>query len=174
MRKVLAAVIILSLGLFSGSCGTQENAGPGSRGESPGGVKRIYFRLKHLGTEDYTSLDDLAGKPVLIDFWATWCPPCRSAIPYVEKLDREYGEKVHVIGINLDSNPETARKFIQNKGEGYLQLEGYGTRTPSEYGVRGIPSFFVLDASGNIVKSYVGFSMNYYEEWKEVIDGLQE
>ena len=130
------------------------------------------FELKNLGPEETVALADLKGMPVFIDFWASWCPPCRAATPDVQKLHSFFGEKIKVIGINLDNSPQAALDYIRKSASGYMQLEGYGSDVASRYGVSGIPAFFILDASGNLVKKYVGYSSDYYDEWVSIIEGL--
>ncbi|MFH1415819.1 MAG: TlpA disulfide reductase family protein [Elusimicrobiota bacterium] len=127
------------------------------------------FTLKKLNDDGVLSLSELRGKPVFIDFWATWCPPCRSAMPYVEKLHNLMEDKIHVIGINLDRNPADAEKFLKKNPSEYLQLSGSGTDVGAQYGVRGIPAFFILNREGELVTNYVGFSPQYYEEWVSII-----
>jgi thiol-disulfide isomerase/thioredoxin len=131
------------------------------------------FNLKELGSERrYVSLSSLRGTPVFIDFWASWCPPCRQSIPYVEELYEKYKGKVQFIGINLDRNSDAALDFIKKNSMSYLQLDGTGSDAPSKYGVRGIPSFFIIDKEGNIVKNYSGFSYGHYQDWIAVLDKL--
>lgn len=140
----------------------------------PLSVSENNFNLKEFGSTKYMKLSDFAGKPVFIDFWATWCPPCRYATPYVKKIDMEFKDNVQVIGISLDNNISVAQNYIGKNSVGYLQLEGAGTDVPRQYGVSGIPAFFIIDAQGEIVKKYVGFSPKYYDEWVEVLASLIE
>src|SRR4029450_1084850 len=74
-----------------------------------------------------------AGTPVLVDFWAPWCAPCRTIAPVVEELSREYDGKLKVVKMNVDDNP----------------------KTPSQYGVRGIPTLLVIQG-GQVKEQLVG------------------
>lgn len=136
--------------------------------------KEFTFSLKKLGGKEYISSADFAGQPLFVDFWASWCPPCRQSTPYVEKLHNKFKDKVHVVGINLDHNTSSAQDFIKKSSIGYLQLEGTGSDVPAKYGVSGIPAFFIIDGNGKIVKKYVGFGSGYYDEWVQIISDLVE
>lgn len=132
------------------------------------------FNLKELGTSNYVKLSNFRGKPVFIDFWASWCPPCRQSAPYIEKLYTEFKGEVKVIGINLDRNVSSAMDFLKKNSIKFLQLEGHGEDVSAKYRVRGIPAFFIIDSDGNIVKKYSGYSPAYYNEWVKVLKNLIE
>ena len=106
------------------------------------------------------SLKDFRGKVIILDFWATWCPPCRQEIPLFVDLYSQYKEKgFEIIGIALDQEGEKVVKpFSQNYNIKYPILIG-GEEVSEVYGgIRGIPTTFVIDRKGNIVKKYVGFT----------------
>jgi thioredoxin 1 len=89
--------------------------------------------LVHVNDKNFISEVINADLPVLVDFWATWCGPCRSISPIVEELAKEYSGKVKVTKLNVDENPAT----------------------PSQYGVRGIPTL-ILFKGGKILEQIVG------------------
>lgn len=104
-----------------------------------------------------TSLDDLKGKYVYIDLWATWCGPCIAEIPSLKKLEKEYHEKnITFVSISLDEKPkyETWRQMVKDKELGGVQLYFKGDESfPSAYKVQGIPRFILIDPQGNIVSA---------------------
>ncbi len=106
-----------------------------------------------------TSLSDFKGKVIILDFWATWCPPCRAEIPHFVELYSEYRKKgLEVIGVSLDSNPEKALlPFIEEYKINYTMLIGNRDVTDSYGGVISIPTTFVIDREGNIRKKYLGY-----------------
>lgn len=102
-----------------------------------------------------TSLDDLKGKYVYIDLWATWCGPCIAEIPYLKKLEKDYHDKnITFVSISIDekSKYETWRQMVKDKELSGVQLYFKGDESfPSAYQVQGIPRFILIDPQGNIV-----------------------
>jgi len=97
------------------------------------------------------SLADFRGKVVVLDFWATWCPPCKREIPDFIDLQKEYGSRgVQIVGIALDE-PEKVRAFAQQNGMNYPVLLGSDEVTMRYGGIEGIPTTFIIDKSGRIV-----------------------
>ncbi len=115
------------------------------------------FKLQDLDGKT-VKLSDFKGKPVLIDFWATWCPPCRAAIPEIEKLHKNYGRKgLVVLGISSDQGGwDAVKSFVVEYGITYRILKGTDDIFDS-YQVRTIPMVVLLNKEGRIVKRYLGF-----------------
>lgn len=102
---------------------------------------------------------DFAGKVVILDFWATWCPPCRAEIPHFVELQREYGEKgLMIVGVSLDEKgPAVVKPFAGKFGINYPLVMGDQRIVEAFGGIEGIPTTFVIDRQGNIVKRHVGY-----------------
>jgi thiol-disulfide isomerase/thioredoxin len=131
------------------------------------------FKLKSIDNKT-VSLSDYKGKIVFLDFWASWCPPCRQSIPAVEKLHERFkGSDVVVLGINVEGDPEVARKFARKNSMTYPVLLG-DNKTENAYRVRGFPAFFLIDQQGNIAKSYVGYHPGLEDTWAADIKALKE
>ena len=114
------------------------------------------FTLPDL-TGRSVSLADFKGKVVVLDFWATWCPPCRKEIPDFISIQNEYGSKgVQVVGIALDELPKV-RAFVQSNGMNYPVLMGNDAITAQYGGIEGIPTTFIIDRNGKIVERFEGF-----------------
>lgn len=121
------------------------------------GRKAADFDLKTLEGKS-VKLSDYKGKIVIVDFWATWCPPCRKGIPDLVELQKEYKDKLVVIGISLDQQNtiKDLAPFIKNYGINYPVVLGT-QQVVSDYGnIQAIPTSFVIDQSGNIVDTHVG------------------
>lgn len=105
------------------------------------------------------SLSDYRGKVVILDFWATWCPPCKAEIPGFVKLYNKYqNEDLAIIGVSLDQTGwSDVRPFIQNYKMTYPVVLGNMDVSDAYGGIRSIPTTFVLDKTGAIQKKYVGY-----------------
>jgi thiol-disulfide isomerase/thioredoxin len=144
-KKMLAALGIV-MALLSG-CTLSRETGTAAAPD---------FKLHDLNGKT-VQLSDFKGKPVLIDFWATWCPPCREAIPALVRLHKAYGGKgLVVLGISLDQGGwDSVRQFVQDNGIGYAVLKG-NDAVQDAYQVRTIPMVVLLNKEGRIVKRYIG------------------
>ncbi len=106
------------------------------------------------------TLESLRGNVVVLDFWATWCGPCRMAMPGLQKLHEHFKDKpVKVLGVNCrernrKANPAT---FAKSQGLTYTQLLN-GNAVASAYGVRGIPCLFVIGKDGKVLRAVAGFN----------------
>ncbi len=102
-----------------------------------------------------TSLDDLKGKFVYVDLWATWCGPCKVEIPYLKELEKEYhGKNIAFVSISIDKKGayETWKKMIAEKEMGGVQLfAGDDLQFVNDYSVEGIPRFILIDDKGNTI-----------------------
>ena len=105
------------------------------------------------------AFSDLKGKVVLIDFWATWCPPCSKMIPNLVKLDTEYSDQgLEVVGISLDEEGASAVKpFNERNGVKYRSLLASEQVVNAFGGITGIPTTYLIDRKGNIVGNHTGY-----------------
>jgi thiol-disulfide isomerase/thioredoxin len=106
------------------------------------------------------NLSDFRGKIVVLDFWATWCPPCRAEIPHFIDLQKQYGDQgLAVIGISLDDGgPDAVADFVKKSGINYTIVLGNGDVTERYGHIQGIPTTFVINQQGNIVSKYAGLT----------------
>lgn len=101
-------------------------------------------------------LEDFKGKVVYVDFWATWCVPCRHEILNSKNLKQQFqGREVVFLYISLDTNVDSWRTFVQKhnlKGVHLFARDVYKSDVATQYGVRGLPSFFLIDKNGNLAR----------------------
>lgn len=121
----------------------------------PPGKKAPDFKLKQLDGKPLR-LSNLKGKAVLINFWATYCPPCVKEIPMFQALYNEYKKQDFIIiGISIDRTAEIASRFIKKMGVTYPIVMAT-KKTVKEYKVRGLPTTFLVNRSGEIIQQYIG------------------
>lgn len=119
------------------------------------------FTLKTIDDKNL-SLSDYAGKVVLLDFWATWCPPCRKGIPDLIQLKKEYGDKIEIIGISLDGityggrTLKDVKPFVESSKINYPVVYGNTDIVEKYGGITSIPTSFLITKDGYIHASYVG------------------
>jgi len=130
-------------------------------------VKAPDFTLADLNG-NWVTLDDYKGKVVLLNFWGTWCGPCRREIPdFISLIDKYQNSGLEIIGVTLTSgSPENIQRFSDYMGINYVLLtdiEGQETQSVTmQYGmatgeqINGIPTTFIIDRDGYIVKKYIG------------------
>jgi len=161
--KVPSVAFVLALGLLVG-CGNSSSAR--SSGQAPA------FELRDLSGKRVT-LDSYKGKPVLLDFWATWCAPCVYSIPLVQQLyDRHKLQGFTVLGLNMDDDPTEVYAFVKRMKVTYPILYAGQTAVPSDYALKGLPLFILIDSEGNIIKRYDGFSPRVIDELDTILTRL--
>jgi thiol-disulfide isomerase/thioredoxin len=107
----------------------------------------------------HISLDSLAGKVVLVDFWATWCGPCREALPHIRDIAHRFQEQpLVVISISLDKDEDKWREFVAKNQMTWLQYRdgGFNGAIAKSFGVNAIPATFTIDADGVLEDQHVG------------------
>ena len=115
------------------------------------------FTLTNVKTGKPVSLSDFKGKVVVIDFWATWCIPCRKAIKFYEKLYRErHKAGLVVLAISIDQREKKLTSFLKKRPVSFPILHDPDKTLMKKYGVFKIPTTFIIDREGKIQNKYVG------------------
>ena len=106
------------------------------------------FSLQTLSGEKISSAD-LAGRPVMVNFWASWCGPCVQEHAVLADAQRRYGDRLAIIGVVYQDSTDAARAFLDKHGDpGYPDLLDEGSRLALDFGVTGPPETYFVDASG--------------------------
>jgi cytochrome c biogenesis protein CcmG/thiol:disulfide interchange protein DsbE len=129
-------------------------AAAAARGERP---RAPEFALERLDREGELRLSSLRGRAVVLNFWASWCIPCKEEAPFLERVWRERrGRGAVVVGLDAKDFRRDARAFMRRYGLTFpIVYDGPGD-TLSRYGVTGFPETFVLDREGRVVEAFVG------------------
>ena len=114
------------------------------------------FRLKDLSGREH-SLEDYKGKVVLLDFWATWCAPCRKEMPAFEKLHGELkGKDAVILAVDVGENEETVARYIDKEKFTFPVLLAEHGEMPNKYNVSAYPTLMVIDKNGRIAETLIG------------------
>lgn len=116
------------------------------------------FNLPGIKTGNLMSLKSHRGKVVYLDFWASWCGPCRQSLPMLNELRKELRSKgFEVVAVNLDEDKSEAKKFLKQFPVSYPVLLDPKGRVPQKYDLPGMPTSYLIDRKGKIRKVHVGF-----------------
>jgi len=159
IRSGLAVIIVAALFavlLVVSGCG---QASTPASGQSPApeiGRKAPDFTLKDLDGNS-VRLNDLRGKVVFLNFWATWCPPCRAEMPDIEEVHQKYrGQDVVVLGIDIQESLDKVRGFVEDGGYSWTMLLDSTGKIAITYKVRAIPTSYFIDREGIIKAVSIG------------------
>jgi len=118
-------------------------------------------------------IDDLKGKLVMLNFWATWCPPCRLEMPSMEKLYQEFkGEGLEVVAINFMESEKPIKSFLKENGFTFPVLLDKKGEIARKYGVHGLPVTYLIARNGNLLARSMGYKDWYKPETRELISTL--
>lgn len=134
--------------------------------------KVLNFQFKTIDNK-ILDLSQFYGKVVIVDFWATWCPPCTKEIPHFIELQEKYKNEVQFIGLNVGEKESDIREFIKSIGINYIV--GYSNERIEKLfgGISGLPTTFIIGKDGKIKAKAIGYRS---KEWFEnqIISALRE
>lgn len=132
-------------------------------GNDPGKIKSPLlgkpaptFALRQVGTQNTIDVAQLKGKPVVINFWATWCGPCWEEHPVLVASARALQPDVQFLGVVFQDKEDKILSFLDQRGSSYPTVVDDAGKTAIAYGVGGVPETFFLDANGVVVAKHTG------------------
>jgi cytochrome c biogenesis protein CcmG/thiol:disulfide interchange protein DsbE len=145
----LTAVLLLTL-IFYRGFGTDPHAVPFMLNGAPA----TPFKMKRLDTGEMVDFAQFKGKPVVINFWSTWCGPCKLEHPVLQWAADKYKDRVIFLGIVFEDTEDNTRRFLQSNGTTYPQLFDSKSTVAVDYGVSGVPETYFIDKDGKILFKY--------------------
>lgn len=136
-------------------------------------IDALDFTLEDMNGNK-VSLSDFKGKTIFLNFWASWCGPCKYEMPFIEQLYQETKDSdLVIVTVNLEEPKSTVSKFLTDNKYTFPVLLDSEVEVASQYGVSGIPLSLLIDKDFKIVSAHEG-QMNSYEMLKEFVDQLKD
>jgi cytochrome c biogenesis protein CcmG, thiol:disulfide interchange protein DsbE len=149
LHNRIAAAAIAAIVCYSLAAGSADAAGVGEPAPP--------FSLA-TAHGDKIALGELRGRVVYVDFWASWCAPCRRSFPWMNEMQKRYGDRgLTIVGINVDRRRADAEQFLQSNVATFAVVFDEGGATPLAYSVKGMPTSYLVDAQGTVVDVEQGF-----------------
>lgn len=125
------------------------------------------------GGEPALDLEAYRGKVVYLDFWASWCAPCRKSFPWMNTMQAMYGAQgLVIIGVNVDANAQDAQAFLAQTPADFPIVYDPNGKLAEAYGLMGMPSSFLIDRNGKVVANHVGFRDSSPAEYEQQLRAL--
>lgn len=162
VKKVIAAVVLITLLTVAivqamDKKTEPKDINPATTANNEGlkiGAKAPDFELKTL-TGETVKLSSLKGKKVMLNFWATWCPPCKAEMPDMEKFYKEAGKDVVILAVNIDPQLDV-KGFVDQYGITFSILLDETDKVNENYQILSIPTTYFIDSKGVIQNKYTG------------------
>ena len=120
--------------------------------------------------DDTLVLDEFEGSVVVVDFWASWCVPCRRSFPWLNEMHAKYGgDGLVIIGINLDANRKDAGAFLTDYPAAFRIYYDTEAVLAQEFGVEAMPSSFVIGRDGELMARHLGFKVKRQQEYEAIL-----
>jgi cytochrome c biogenesis protein CcmG/thiol:disulfide interchange protein DsbE len=128
------------------------------------------FPWEPLSASDEFSIDRYAGKVLVLDFWASWCVPCRRSFPWLNAMHEKYGDEgLAIVGVNLDMERADAERFLEEYPPRFTIVYDEHQQLAKQFEVVAMPSSYVIDRSGKVVARHMGFKVKQQDEYESVI-----
>lgn len=166
-RLGVALVIVPTVALVIAGC----SPGPAPQASAPSSIPASNegiqvgnlapdFQLPNLDDEAL-SLNELRGKPVVLNFWATWCGPCRTEMPYLQEIYEKYSDEgLMLLAIDIDESPSQVEKFLLSNNLSLPVLLDIGGAVTKKYRIQVIPTTYFIDGDGIIQSKRIGAFIN--------------
>jgi len=140
-------------------------------------ILTLFFSISSLAmdklAEFKNQVESYQGKVVYVDFWASWCTPCRKSFPWLNEMQAKYKEQgFTILSVNLDANPELAASFLKQTPAQFPIFYDPKGKVARTFKLKGMPSSFIINKAGDLVSAHVGFSEQKKEKYQQEILSL--
>ena len=157
-RNKVVGLILSALIASVGSATAQEVGSRAPAFDLPGSVKPVRFA-------------DFKGRVVYVDFWASWCAPCKQSFPWMNDMQAKYGPRgFSIVGVNVDQKREDADKFLASTPANFLVAYDTSGKVAEAYQPKGMPTSFLIGADGKVRAVHVGFKDSQREVLEREIE----
>lgn len=157
MRRRFTTVLLLAVVMPLVACGADdEDPTARDRVDLPGPEDYLQIELPRVDGEGSLRLADLAGRPAVVNFFASWCAPCVTEMPEIEEVKQQVGEDVAFVGVNVQDSVDDATELIDRTGVTWDIVRDVDGELTTAVGSVGMPTTVLLDAEGNIVERQTG------------------
>jgi len=133
-------------------------------------VALAFAGTSNVPAEDSLDLTQYQGKVVVLDFWASWCAPCRRSFPWWNTMHAKYAEEgLVIVGVNLDNDPDSAQEFLEEFPANFEIYFDQNKQLARQFGVQAMPSTFVIGRDGEIHAKHFGFKVKKQDDYEAVI-----
>lgn len=120
----------------------------------------ILLLMQSIVHADELNLQQYQGRVVVVDFWASWCVPCRQSFPWLNQMQQKYGDSgLVIVGVNVDRDRAEAKQFLSEVPASFNTVYDPEGKLATQYQLLGMPSSLVFDVSGKLVETHVGFKL---------------
>lgn len=145
MKLIINSILVFSLSFFSLTAMALSVGEVAPAFELPGNSGSI-------------TLSSMKGKVVYVDFWASWCGPCKQSFPWLNDMQTKYGAKgFQIVGVNVDAKTSDAKTFLTEVPAKFTVAYDDKGVTPKQFGIKGMPSSVLIDANGKVLLQHTGF-----------------
>ncbi len=165
-RKIIIFVLLLVVGFIVYSVAMSRTP----KDKPPEKVAAMEFTLNDISGEAH-SLSDYKGKWVFLNFWASWCPPCRAEMLSMQKMyDQADKDIFEMLAVNVGQQKSVVTDFLEDKDYTFPVLLDLNGRIAAQYGLRAFPTTFIIDPDGNVADKIVGAREWNWEEFNNFIN----
>ncbi|MBX3214830.1 MAG: TlpA family protein disulfide reductase [Labilithrix sp.] len=173
--------VFLALTALAGCGGSGEKGARSAADESGGGggpaevgKRAPDLSIQSMNGKGEISLEAKQGKVLIIDFWATWCEPCRASFPKLEELSKRLGDKAEIIGISVDDEEKGILDFARENGATFNIGWDSDHAIASRWNVKNMPTTFIVDGSGTVRFIHAGYHDGETKEMEKEVASIHE